>query len=290
MKSGTVSAFNLSPADRVDKFAIRFFGDINISTGGNYTFYLTSDDGSRLWIDGNPVVNNDGLHGSAEQSGSITLLPGAHMIEVAFFEMYGDETLIVEIEGPGISRQAIPDSMLTYRTTGGSESGNGSENPEDRYTSLGSNQSVSIVQFQPDNWIGAKMNRQKGDNKYNTNGASQTARLDFRRPRPAYVYFTLENDRTVPDDVKILASSGGRKFVVNYYQLTGGPRNVTGKISGTSLYLPAVEPGEQIRFKAKCKPSRSILRRRGTDRVSIMSSSTFDGLGSDKVKAILKKK
>ena len=64
---------------------MRFRGYINITTAGSYTFYTASDDGSKLYIDGVQVVDNDGLHGIVEQSGTLTLTAGMHAIEVTFF-------------------------------------------------------------------------------------------------------------------------------------------------------------------------------------------------------------
>ena len=49
-------------------------------------FSTTSDDGSKLWVGGTLVVNNDGLHGPAKRSGPIHLQPGYYPITVTFFE------------------------------------------------------------------------------------------------------------------------------------------------------------------------------------------------------------
>jgi len=42
----------------------RFSGLIDIPESGNWTFYLNSDDGSELWIDGQSAIQNYGMHGS----------------------------------------------------------------------------------------------------------------------------------------------------------------------------------------------------------------------------------
>ena len=112
-RSGTVDGFNLSPATDADNFAIRYYGKIQLPTTGTYTFYTTSDDGSRLWIDGQLVVDNDGLHGAQERQGSIALNAGSHDIEVGFFEAGGSASLVVEYAGPGIARQTVPGAVLS---------------------------------------------------------------------------------------------------------------------------------------------------------------------------------
>ncbi|WP_161634455.1 PA14 domain-containing protein, partial [Aquimarina pacifica] len=104
VSSGIASSIDLSNASSVDNFGLTFDGYINVPTEGEYTFYTTSDDGSALWIDGNQVVSNDGLHGANEESGNICLEAGYHEIRVEFFEKTGGNTLSVSYAGPGISK------------------------------------------------------------------------------------------------------------------------------------------------------------------------------------------
>ena len=103
-----------------DSFGIRYSGFIQIDTPGTYTFYTTSDDGSKLFINGTEVVDNDGLHGSQERSGNISLTAGLHGITVLFFENGGGETLTIQYQGPSISKQQIPFSKLYSTCSGGS--------------------------------------------------------------------------------------------------------------------------------------------------------------------------
>src|ERR1022692_2178443 len=51
---------------------IRWTGRIRIAAAGDFTFYLESDDGSRLLMDGREIVNNGGVHGMVEKSGKVT--------------------------------------------------------------------------------------------------------------------------------------------------------------------------------------------------------------------------
>lgn len=116
--TGVFSSFDVDalqnqedPGD-AETFSIRYSGYIQINTAGSYTFYTSSDDGSKLFIDGNQVVDNDGLHGTQERSGSISLTAGLHPITVLFFENSGGETLTVQYQGPSISKQNVPFSIL----------------------------------------------------------------------------------------------------------------------------------------------------------------------------------
>ncbi|AHM59863.1 glycoside hydrolase family protein [Flammeovirgaceae bacterium 311] len=112
-KTGTVANFSLLPKSRGSQFAFVFDGYIKIATAGTYTFYTQSDDGSKLYINGKEIVNNDGLHSLRERSGSVYLTAGSHPIRVTYFERYGSvETLNVLYKGPGISKQKIPADVL----------------------------------------------------------------------------------------------------------------------------------------------------------------------------------
>ncbi len=91
-----------------DHYALRFTGFLEVPQEGLYTFYTSSDDGSRLRINGETVVDNDGLHGARRHSGRVRLKKGLHAVEVTFFEQSGDESLEVSWEVPGLARQVVP--------------------------------------------------------------------------------------------------------------------------------------------------------------------------------------
>jgi hypothetical protein len=111
---GKVDNFDIGVRTQNDYFGFRFTGQIDIATAGDYTFYTESDDGSQLYIGSTLVVDNDGLHGMVEQSGTISLSTGMHPITVTMFEKGGGEGLNVQYEGPGITKGPIPDDVL-YR-------------------------------------------------------------------------------------------------------------------------------------------------------------------------------
>ena len=112
VKSGDGTAFSLLPRLRDDNFAMRFRATLRTPLAGSYTFFTASDDGSKLFIDGALVVNNDGLHSTLEKQATITLTAGIHDIEVQYFELTGDQVLQVSYSGPGLPRQLIPESVL----------------------------------------------------------------------------------------------------------------------------------------------------------------------------------
>ncbi len=112
IETGNIENFDISIRQQNNSFAFIFDGFISIPTQGSYTFYLSSDDGSKLYIDNSIVVDHDGNHGCDEKSGSITLTEGTYEIKVLMFENSGGECLEVKWSGPGISKDFIPDNAL----------------------------------------------------------------------------------------------------------------------------------------------------------------------------------
>ncbi len=119
VSSGRLPNFELSPAIVEDYFGFRFFGEITLDTAGTYQFFTTSDDGSMLYLEGELVVDNDGLHAAVEQGGIMELDKGSHQIEVLYFEKGGGASLEVSFRGPGIDKGPIPDSILGTRVVEG---------------------------------------------------------------------------------------------------------------------------------------------------------------------------
>jgi S1-C subfamily serine protease len=100
------------PAELTDNFGAEFEGYVQVLAEGLYTFSTTSDDGSQLFIDGQLIVNNDGLHGAIESEGMVRLAAGYHALRVTFFEAQGGEALSVSIVGPVLPKQVIGSDML----------------------------------------------------------------------------------------------------------------------------------------------------------------------------------
>jgi hypothetical protein len=72
--------------DRFEWFAIDYSGEFTVSAPGRYGFRLSSDDGSKLFIDGRPVIDNDGVHPTTSASGAADLAAGPHAIEAQYFQ------------------------------------------------------------------------------------------------------------------------------------------------------------------------------------------------------------
>ena len=102
-------------AEKKNNFGHTFKGYIKIDKRRKYEFQTISDDGSKLLINGQPVVDNDGLHSRQTVSGNIHLKKGMHQIEVQFFERGGQESLDVKWKSPDFEWRDIPAFKLFTR-------------------------------------------------------------------------------------------------------------------------------------------------------------------------------
>ena len=108
---GTTSGFNLSAAGKKNQFGIVFTGYWETKTEAKYKFRLGSDDGSRIVIDGNRKLNNDGIHAMKYKEKEHTIPAGIHEVRIEYFDKGGDVRLDVTVSGNGI--QSMPlDSLL----------------------------------------------------------------------------------------------------------------------------------------------------------------------------------
>jgi len=98
----------------IDHFYIRWTGKLRAPKDGNYTFFLESDDGSRLFIDGKQVVDNGGLHAMEEKSGEVELKAGEHVLKIEFFENEVDAGCKFSWQPPGKDKEIVPATALFH--------------------------------------------------------------------------------------------------------------------------------------------------------------------------------
>ncbi len=97
--------------DRFEWFAIDYRGRFRFPEDREVTFWLLSDDGSRLLIDGRVVVDNDGVHPPREARGSVFLRKGEHEIEVQYFQgPRWQVALVLSWDGPEPGKKVPFDS------------------------------------------------------------------------------------------------------------------------------------------------------------------------------------
>lgn len=95
--SGVISSLNPPALKGVPKENVGrvYSAFLNVPLDDVYTFNLTSDDGSKMYVDGKLVVDNDGLHSSETKSGHAALAKGFHTIVIQWFNRTGGAALEV---------------------------------------------------------------------------------------------------------------------------------------------------------------------------------------------------
>ncbi len=122
--SGSSSTIGVGVTTRVDNFGLVFTNTLQVATPGLYEFYTNSDDGSKLYIDGVVVVDNDGLHAPRVVQGSRQLAAGSHTLRVEFFERTGGQILEVGYRTGNPAFEPIPaNGQLAYTSANESEFG-----------------------------------------------------------------------------------------------------------------------------------------------------------------------
>ena len=90
----------------------RFSGLVDVPWADNWTFHLTSDDGTELWIDGQSVVTNHGMHGMVERTGWVDLDQGLHDLRVEFYQGGGPHGLKLAWSTSNLSKTPVPTSAF----------------------------------------------------------------------------------------------------------------------------------------------------------------------------------
>jgi len=93
-----------------EHFGLKFTGYIRVPSDGVYRFSTISDDGSRLWVSNQLLVDN--AESRVEKSASIGLKAGLHPITVWYYQGVGTALLTVYFEGPGVVKRELQPTDL----------------------------------------------------------------------------------------------------------------------------------------------------------------------------------
>ncbi len=114
-KNGVLKNISIDDVkEREDQFAITYSGLIRVDDNDVYTFYVRSDDGAKLYIDDQLVVDNNGSHSPRTKYGSIALLSGSHKFYLEYFDDVEGEELKVMIKSSKHERREIDDNELFH--------------------------------------------------------------------------------------------------------------------------------------------------------------------------------
>jgi hypothetical protein len=101
------------PSVTADSFTVRWTGLVQPRYSDNISFYTVSDDGVRLWVDNQLIIDNWTDHGPTENIGSIPLTAGQpYQIRMEFYENTGGATAKLLWSATGLTKEAIPQTQL----------------------------------------------------------------------------------------------------------------------------------------------------------------------------------
>src|SRR5262249_10541711 len=98
-------------------FSARWLGQIQALDGDNYTFYTTSDDGVRLWLNGQLIINSWINQAPTEHSNTVAVALAQNTKYDAVMEYYENTggavaRLSWSTAGGGVVKEIVPQSQL----------------------------------------------------------------------------------------------------------------------------------------------------------------------------------
>lgn len=108
-----LEARRAAPGIGADAWSARWTGEIEAQASGPHTFFLRSNDGARLWIDGVLVVDDWKDHASRMSQGTLDLQQGRrYSIRLDYHDTAGRANLRLLWSAPGLPRQVVPAGRL----------------------------------------------------------------------------------------------------------------------------------------------------------------------------------
>ena len=101
------------PSISVEDFTVRWNGTVQPQFNETYTFYTTTDDGARLWVNGQLLIDEWQPQAATEWSGSIALNAGQnYALTLEYFQATGDAVAQLAWSSPSLVKAIIPASQL----------------------------------------------------------------------------------------------------------------------------------------------------------------------------------
>lgn len=100
-----------APEIQTDNFSVDWQRSVNFAVAGNYVFTATVDDGIRVYVDGNPVIDSYGA-GNKVVTGTRNLNAGAHAIQVQYVEYSLNAK--IKLEWERVVPPAPPTPTMTF--------------------------------------------------------------------------------------------------------------------------------------------------------------------------------
>lgn len=114
LKLAETKVVALPTASSISRTAAQLTGSLIVTKAGTYRLFLGSVDGSRLWLNGNLLLDNGGLHDLQFKNKTVTLWAGWHSLRIESIQWSGRSTIRLEWQVPGArARRAISTDYLS---------------------------------------------------------------------------------------------------------------------------------------------------------------------------------
>ncbi|MHC5858172.1 PA14 domain-containing protein [Nostoc sp.] len=101
------------PSVGADTFSVRWTGQVEAKYSETYNFYTTADDGVRLWVNGQQIINKFVDQSATEYSGSIALVAGQkYDIKLEYYDNQYEAVSQLSWSSASQAKQIIPESQL----------------------------------------------------------------------------------------------------------------------------------------------------------------------------------
>lgn len=115
LSTATLNQLGSSPSQ--DFRSVCWYGFFKSKKTGTYTFKTRSDNASYLFINGNTIVNNGGLHAAQDKTGTCYLIAGTYYyIQIFYGKKTGDNTLEVSYSEPANNGSSTTSSYIKNST------------------------------------------------------------------------------------------------------------------------------------------------------------------------------
>eukprot|EP00970_Alexandrium_tamarense_P002964 scaffold427_cov103-Alexandrium_tamarense.AAC.19 len=239
-----------------DYISVRWWGKVQPMTSEPYTFYLNADDGARLYIDHELVIDLWQEH-SIEKRATVSLVAGSfHDVKLEYFEITVNANIQLRWSSRSIKKQVIPNAQLFYPShIVGSPflttvSPGAADYPYSDFIEMpGLNRSEAIAGDRTSFYIQAK------DSAGNNKSSNGDAQGDVQSPEEQFTVDIIGAHTTISGDVTYMSSG---QYRVDYSILKAGTYQVHVKTGGTDIYCGLGEDNKCSPFELTVLPGETL--------------------------------
>jgi len=102
------------PGFRAEQFSVRWTGYVKVDEADLYEFYTISDDGVRLWVNDQQLIDDWQIHSGSLDKGEIRLTPGYHKIRLEYYQGNGDMVIKLHWKRPADRQKKVIPARHLY--------------------------------------------------------------------------------------------------------------------------------------------------------------------------------